>query len=100
MRLNTRMIEFRYLLALLIFFMGVYAVYLFLAQNFALIALLAAIFLFLLAYLTMPDAHQRRDANFDRHDIYWFIEVLISLPFNILAWPFRLLGGLIKYVVD
>ena len=96
----SSMIEFRYLLALLIFFMGLYAIYLFITSYFALIALVAAIILFVLAYVIMPNAPQRRDANFDRHDVYWFIEVLISLPFNILVWPFRLLGGFIKHVID
>ncbi len=94
------MIECRYLLALLLFCMGIYALYLFFVQQFSLVALVAAVILFAAAYWITPDAHQRQKTRFDHNLIYEVVDFLVCLPVNILAFPFRFLTGFIKHIID
>ena len=94
------MIECRYLLALLLFTMGIYALYFFFVQPFALLALLVAIILFVLAYHMLPDAHRRQSSRRDNDIIYDVVDFLVSLPVNAVAFPFRFLGRFLKHMMD
>ncbi len=98
------MVFIRYLLAIILFITGIFCVIRFFSDNWNWIFLLAFAACIILAYWIKPAASRQSRAgrrNSNTNSNYSWLD-LIDLPieflFQIISWPFRLLGKLLKHL--
>ncbi|ENW81481.1 hypothetical protein F909_02772 [Acinetobacter sp. ANC 3929] len=87
---------FRYLLTIVLFFVGVFCVVRFLLEDFNLIFLALSLVCFLSAYWVKPNRenHDRRNDAW-----YWFdlIDISVELVYGIITLPLRLLRRIFDF---
>lgn len=98
------MVFIRYLLAISLFIAGIFCVIRFFMDDWNWIFLLAFAVCIILAYWIKPATSrrqrtQRRNSNTKRnHDWLDLIDLPIEFLFQVISWPFRLLGKLLKHL--
>ncbi|TEU29295.1 hypothetical protein [Alkanindiges illinoisensis] len=98
------MVFIRYLLAIILFITGIFCVIRFFSDDWNWIFLLAFAVCIILAYWIKPATSrrqrtQRRNSNTKRnHDWLDLIDLPLEFLFQVISWPFRLLGKLLKHL--
>lgn len=94
------MVFIRYLLAIVLFITGIFCVIRFFMDDWNWVFLLAFAACIILAYFIKPNASPRRRGRRRNDDYSWLdiVDLPIELLFQIISWPFRLLGKLLKHL--
>lgn len=90
----------RYLLAISLFIAGIFCLIRFFMADWSWVFLLAFVTCIILAYFIKPTASPRRRGRRRNEDYSWLdlVDLPIDLLFQIISWPFRLIGKLLKHL--